>query len=260
MVITKHTQNKLHWYHSTHLSIPHAMFTSSGGTSDGPYNSLNLSYGVKDNPDNVAANRDAIKNVLDLHRLVSLGQVHGDNILKITDGTKDLEFDGYDGLVTNIPGTGLLIQQADCQAVLLYDPTLGVIGAAHCGWRGTTNNILAKIIEFMQAEYSTSPKNLHALISPSLGPCCAQFINHRKELPTIASQFKGKNNHFDFWEISKHQLLNAGLHNRNIATTKICTSCNHNFFSYRRAVRLGSPTTGRNGTVIALPSQATKTI
>ena len=260
MAISKHIKNELHWYYSTHLSIPHAMFTISGGTSDEPYNSLNLSYGVKDSPENVAANRVAIKEVLNLPRLVSLGQVHGNNILKITAGIRDREFDGYDGLVSNIPGTGLLIQQADCQAVLLHDPTLGVIGAAHCGWRGTTNNIVAKIIEFMQAEYSVSPKNLHALISPSLGPCCAQFTNHRKELPTIAPQFKRGYDHFDFWEISRHQLLNAGLREQHIATTKICTSCNHNFFSYRRAVRHGSPTTGRNGSVIALPSLAANTI
>ena len=33
------------------------------------------------------------------------------------------------------PGLGLVIKQADCQAVILYDPHKHVLGNIHCGWR-----------------------------------------------------------------------------------------------------------------------------
>uniref|UniRef100_UPI004056B430 laccase domain-containing protein n=1 Tax=Candidatus Electronema sp. TaxID=2698783 RepID=UPI004056B430 len=53
------------------------------------------------------------------------------------------------------------------------------------------------------------------------------------------------------WE----QLIEAGVPAAQIETVGICTVCNRDFFSYRRAVReQGRPgRTGRCGSVIALP-------
>jgi len=59
-------------------------------------------------------------------------------------------------------------------------------------------------------------------------------------------------NYFNFWEISKGQLMEAGLLPENIKIAAICTACNADFFSYRRATRRGNGRTGRNGSVIAL--------
>ena len=39
----------------------------------------------------------------------------------------DVEIAGCDAFITNIPGVGLLIQQADCQAVMLFDPRQQVV-------------------------------------------------------------------------------------------------------------------------------------
>jgi len=47
---------------------------------------------------------------------------------------------------------------------------------------------------------------ISAAISPSLGPCCAEFINHRQELPASFLAFQTRANYFDFWQISRTQL------------------------------------------------------
>lgn len=253
MALQQYKSENLLWYRSSHLGVTHGMFTRLGGVSKPPHASLNLSRGVGDDPQAVETNRSMLKRALSISRLVSLGQVHGDKILKVEEGKKDQEVNGYDALVSDIPGTGLLIQQADCQAVLLHDPTRGVIGAAHCGWRGTIADIISKTVDVMISEYLIDPKNLLALISPSLGPCCAQFTNHHKELPNISVDYQVTNDHFNFWAISRDQLRDAGLQAKNIVCTEKCTSCDERFFSYRRTVRNGCLTTGRNGSVIALP-------
>lgn len=240
------------WYSSDLLSIPHGMLCKSGGVSSNSFASLNLSFGVGDDWDNVKINRQRLKQCMGIHSLVSVVQVHGDQVVIAEDIKQDTLFEEADSLITNEPGVGLLIQQADCQAVLLHDPAKGVIGAVHNGWRGSTLNIIVKTVVAMHDYYGVTPDNLKAVISPSLGPCCAEFINFQQELPKSFHSRQVSPCHFDFWAISRDQLTEAGLKDTNIETAEICTVCNRDFFSYRRAVRYGNGVTGRNGSVIAL--------
>jgi hypothetical protein len=112
--------------------------------------------------------------------------------------------------------------------------------------------ILAKVITIMVENYGTVQADLHAVISPSLGLCCAEFVNYRRELPEEFHRFMVRDNYFDFWQISRFQLMNAGISEKNIETTAICTCCSNNYFSYRRATRLSGGVTGRNCSVISL--------
>jgi YfiH family protein len=159
----------------------------------------------------------------------------------------------YDALITNQQGVGLMIQQADCQALLMHDPVRQVIGAVHCGWRGSAANIIGLTITEMQRSYQTDPAALLVAISPSLGPCCAEFINYRQELPKRLHRFQESPNHFNFWDISTHQLVEAGVSAKHIDAARICTACNRDYFSYRRAKKKRKITTGRNCSVICLP-------
>ena len=124
---------------------------------------------------------------------------------------EDKEVEGFDALITDLSGVGLMIQQADCQAVLLFDPVKEVIAAVHCGWRGSVQGILGRVIAVMVENYGTAPADLQAVISPSLGPCCAEFVNYRQELPAEFQQFMVRDNYFDFWQISRYQLISAGM-------------------------------------------------
>lgn len=224
-----------------------------GGVSAAPYRSFNLSYGVGDNPALVARNRNLLKTHHAITHLLSARQVHGDAIFIAKDKLdKDTEVEAYDAIMTDIPGIGLMIQQADCQAVTLLDPTHPAIANIHCGWKGSVLNILAKTVRNMTYCYGSSPSTLHATISPSLGPCCAEFVNHATELPPSFLAFQIKENYFDFWQISRMQLIEAGLDEKNISIAGQCTSCSPDYFSYRRACRGGNGKTGRCATVISL--------
>ncbi|MDN3507073.1 MAG: peptidoglycan editing factor PgeF [Simkaniaceae bacterium] len=168
-------------------------------------------------------------------------QVHGAHV-------EIAPFEGEcDGLITLEPGVSLLIRHADCQAAIFYDPVKKAIANVHCGWRGSVQNIYANTVQKL-VELGCRPKDLLVCISPSLGPEKAEFINHKTELPESFLPFQVKENHFDFWQISKWQLKEAGVLEKNIEIARICTFCEEkDFFSYRRDKK-----TGRNGTVIAL--------
>lgn len=241
------------WYCSDSLPVPHAMFTRRGGTGSSPYDSLNLSTSVGDDPDSVQHNRQLLKTWVPHKHMVSANQVHGNRVQVAEDIYSDRQYSQCDALVTNQPGIGLLVQQADCQAILLYDPVQKVIGAVHSGWRSSTLNIIGKTVTVLKKHFRVRPENIVAVISPSLGPCCAEFIHYRDELPPPFHTWQTSPNFFNFWAISKMQLIEAGISNKKIDISKICTECNTDFFSYRRVTKKGDVTTGRNGSLIVLP-------
>ncbi|HIJ89291.1 MAG: peptidoglycan editing factor PgeF [Desulfobulbaceae bacterium] len=235
----------------SHLqSVASASFSRHGGASEAPYHSRNVGLHVGDDVARVIQNRALIKDHLGLPRLVSAKQVHGDSVLKV-DWLPDAdeEHPEYDALMTNIPEVGLMIQQADCQAIMLYDPEHGAVANIHSGWRGSVANIIAKTVAAMRAAYGTRPTVLHAAISPSLGPCCGEFIQYRTELPLAFHAYQTRANHFDFWAISRDQLRDCGVRIEQIEVAGKCTVCDGNYFSYRR-----DKVTGRFASVIGLVS------
>ena len=228
----------------------HGIFTCHGGVSKGPWQSLNVSFNVGDTVQNVLENRQRVKSAFGVSWLVSAAQVHGDKVFVLgEDPLQDLEAEGYDAIITAVRGIALMIQQADCQAVLLYDPIKHVVGIAHVGWRGSVANIIDTTVTAMGKNFDVSPSNLHAAVSPSLGPCCAQFMNYQHELPRAFQSYLVGDDHFNFWSISKSQLVDAGIKAQNIHIAEICTVCNSDFFSYRR-----ENITGRFASIIGLYS------
>ena len=193
-------------------------------------------------------NRALIREELGLSRLVSARQVHGDSVLVVDWLPEaDVELADHDALMTNIAGLGLMIQQADCQAIMLYDPEHGAVANIHSGWRGSVANIIAKTVAAMTAVYKTRPGSLCAAISPSLGPCCGEFVNYRQELPKALHGYQARPNHFDFWAISRDQLRNSGVRSEQIEIARSCTVCEGDYFSYRR-----EGLTGRFASVIGI--------
>lgn len=231
-----------------HPQIAHGCFSRHGGISSRPYDSLNVGFHVDDHSSHVAENRNRIKSTLAIGLLVSAKQVHGDRVLSLTQlPDSDREYDGYDAFVTNLPGIGLMVQQADCQAVMLFDHKKKVVANIHSGWRGSVQNIIATTVQLMVDDYNSAPADILAVISPSLGPCCAEFKNYLDELPTSFHSYQLRPDYFDFWAISRNQLIDAGLDKENIEIARVCTACNENYFSFRR-----DKTTGRLASVIAL--------
>ena len=151
-----------------------------------------------------------------------------------------------DAIITNAKGLLTVIQVADCQGVILYDPVKQVLANVHSGWRGSVLNILGKSVQAMVEKFDVHPKDIRAAISPSLGPCCAEFRNYRQELPHHLWRYRkdasvfGKENHFDFWKMSFDQLIAQGIPSDHVEISGICTACHTDrFYSYRKEKKTG---------------------
>lgn len=125
----------------------------------------------------------------------------------------EIEKEAYpaDAVITDIKGIFLVIQVADCQSVMLYDPHQKAIANIHSGWRGSIMNIIGKCADTMVREFGCRPENLLAGISPSLGPCCSEFIHYKEEIPEPLWKYKHRDkDFFDFWAMSRDQLMEKG--------------------------------------------------
>ena len=235
-------------------TIRHGIFTRHFGHSTGAFQSLNVSFGLGDAADHVRENRNMVSRAFEGSDLVFAKQVHGDHVIRLN--PKDMDSYGGiqrdigtgDALVTNVSGKFLTTQLADCQSILLYDPIRHVVANVHSGWRGSIKNILGCTVGAMKKFFKCRGAHIIAGIGPSLGPCCAEFVNYRKEIPQIFWRYKSADDYFDFWTLSRDQLTHAGVLTENIETGRTCTKCNTDtFFSYR-----GEGRTGRFASVIGL--------
>jgi hypothetical protein len=239
---------------SNYSEISHDIFTRKNGCSDGPFQSLNVGVSVGDDSCHVQVNRHLIAQLCGGGDLVFLKQVHGRDVVVVEapdnshDGIEMEEGLAGDALITNVPGLNLVIQVADCQAVMMADPIRKVVANVHSGWRGSLQNIIGATITRMQAQFGSVAGDIIAGIGPSLGPCCAEFVNYRSEIPEAFWKYGDARNHFNFWSVSYDQLCGAGVPKENISLAHICTKCNADlFFSYRQA-----RPTGRVAAVIGL--------
>ncbi len=237
-------------------NVVHAVFTRHGGVSQKPFDSLNTGFSTGDDPECVSANRSRILKTVGASFVpVFLHQVHGSDIAVVENSPGPVPVYRADGAVTKGPGKLLFVQVADCQSVLLYDPVQNVAANVHSGWRGSIKNIVGRCLDKMAEAFGTDPAAVAAGIGPSLGPCCAEFINYRTEIPEALWGYRRNGTFcFDFWELTCDQLREKGVKSGNIENMNICTKCfSKDFFSYRKEKQ-----TGRFATVIGILETRTK--
>ncbi|MBF8262787.1 MAG: hypothetical protein HW387_452 [Parachlamydiales bacterium] len=227
--------------------VIHGVFSRHGGMSEGPFAALNVSNDVGDHPDTVKVNRARIAKAFNTPTVVFPHQNHGDQIVRVTAQNRDKTHQA-DALFTTEKNIALAISHADCQAAIIFDPAHEMIAVAHAGWRGSVQNIYAKLIERLKSEVKSKPEQLLVCISPSLGPCHAEFKNYKEELPKEFWPMQKTPHYFDFWAISRMQLVNAGVLDKNIEMARVCTYCApKDYFSHRREAK-----GGRNATVVVM--------
>jgi len=219
------------------------VFSRHGGVSRAPYESLNTSYSVGDLEADVSRNLSLIRRNAGAGRLVFMNQAHGGTICTVGagDDASGAEPPEADALITSVPGTAIMAKLADCQGIILYDPRMAVAAVVHCGWRGQVIDLAGLVVARMTEEYGCDPGDINAAVSPSLGPCCAEFIGYEEIFPGYFKEFYVGGDHFDLWELSRFQLERAGVPAGNISVAGLCTKCRTDlFFSYR-----AEKTTGR---------------
>ena len=177
---------------------------------------------------------------LEIHsdQVVSAALVHGTQILAVTDQDQGRTIPATDGLMTNQTGLVLTVTVADCVPIYFFDPTNKAIGLAHSGWRGTLQNIAAKMIDTMRKEYGSHPADIRVCVGPHIQ------VDHFEVQDDVAQQFleypkyilkKDDKIFIDLGAVIQQQLLDVGLSTQNIELDTTCTYCDQeNYFSFRR--------------------------
>lgn len=246
--------------------IKHAFSTRLGGVSCGIFSSMNFgvdAFTVKDDPTNILENymRMADSIGVDPHSLVVSRQVHKTNIRVVEE--KDCgkgvfvptDYEEIDGLITNKPNITLVTKYADCVPLYFVDPKKKAIGLTHSGWRGTVKKIGKVTVEQMNKYYGCDPKDIIAVVGPSICVDCyeigeevaEEFKNafpENWENDILIAKGSGKYQ-CNLWAANQTVFLEAGLLPENIHISGVCTCCNSDLlFSHRK-------TEGKRGSLAA---------
>lgn len=213
----------------------------AGGVSAAPYDTLNLGDHVGDDPVAVAENRRRFAAQL-AARPVFLKQVHGRGVVRLdartSDGTE------ADACWTTERGVACTMMVADCLPVLLAPRGGGIVGAAHCGWRGLAGGVLEALWAQM-APLAGSAGDMLAWLGPCIGPDAfevgpevrAAFLAHDPAADAAFRPHGGGKYLADLPSLARRRLaaLSINAVSGNDGTRTWCTvSEPSRFFSHRR--------------------------
>lgn len=230
--------------------FPHGFTTRWGGTSEPPFDSLNLGGLVGDDPARVAENWAILERGTGL-RFARVRQVHGARCVRADAPTLPVE--EADVVFSRAAGVAACVSVADCVPVLIADPVSGQVAAVHAGWRGTIAMAAEAGVLALVREAGAPASRLVAAIGPSIGPCCYEVS------PDLAARFAadigpeavaagGTSPRLDLWRANAAVLRRAGLAGGSVEILGRCTSCERErWFSHRR----DAGRTGRQAAFIA---------
>jgi polyphenol oxidase len=149
-----------------------AAFTErAGGASGRPFDSLNASFSVGDDPDTVRANRRRIIEGLGIRNFALAGLVHGRVIARLRASDAGRGFDSpddvvraCDGMTTDVSELPLAVTTADCVPLILAARSSPRVAVVHAGWRGIAAGIIAAAVRSFDR-----PGDVLVAIGPSIG-------------------------------------------------------------------------------------------
>ena len=235
-----------------HNAIVHGFFGAEGGYCSGIFESLNCGLNKGDDDTKVMKNRALVCKAMGIDRMVTLKQVHKNDVLIVDCNTTN----GYerDAMVTSSKGLLLAIQTADCAPILLHDPENGVVGAIHAGWRSAVLGIVENTIKAMES-LGAKRQSIRAAIGP-----CIQSQNYEVG-PEV---FEAANDASFFSKADRpgHYLFNlSGYVNNHLKRAGVTNtlellldtySLKKQYFSCRRAYHEGLKGFGNQLSVIAI--------
>jgi YfiH family protein len=243
--------------------IRHGFSTRLGGVSKGYFESMNLGNNRGDDQEAVDENFSRISESMgfDKNSLVLSDQVHNTKIRLVTEEDKgkgilkERDYQGVDGLITNIVKIPLVTFYADCVPLYFVDKKNHAIGLSHSGWRGTVNRMGKVTLEAMKKHFGTNPSDVITVIGPSIcQDCyevsadvveafCCEFTD--QQLQNIVFDNRNGKYQLNLWEANNYILMDAGIPQENITVSGVCTCCNSDLLFSHRA------TQGRRGTLAA---------
>ncbi|GAB4577207.1 MAG: peptidoglycan editing factor PgeF [Roseibium sp.] len=241
--------------------LRHGFFTRRGGVSEGIYNSLNIGLGSNDFRDQVLENRKRVAERLgvDTGRLVSPHQIHSADVIAVDGPFAEGASREADALVTATPGLAIGVATADCGPVLFADPSAGVIGAAHSGWKGAVSGILRNTVAAMEA-LGAERGNITAVLGPTISRSAYEVGPEFRE--RFLQEHPGNDRYFTASKKPGHFMFDLpafitqkleALGLKAVFDMAICTYADEDrFFSYRRTTHRKEPDYGRQISAIAL--------
>lgn len=234
----------MYWIKTPHITTIHGFSTRNGGISPAPFNSLNLG-GTDDLPEHIAENRRRALGDLniDMTQVSYLNQIHSNIVCQAQVGKQT-----GDALVTSQKNIAIAVGAADCYPVLFYDEKNQVIGAAHCGWKGTLARIVKNTINEMLllgAELSEIKVAIGQGISQANYQVSEEVIQQFTDAGFSSNCWEGRQ--MNLLQANRFVALESGIKPENIWSMNRCTT-EEDFFSYRR----DNGKTGRMWAVIML--------
>jgi len=235
----------LHSHLLSAAGFRHAFFTRSGGVSPAPFDSLNFSVSVGDEPANVQHNLTVAAQYLGVapHKILFLDQIHSAIVLHATstDDQPSLRLTQGDGVVSGDPLVACAVRVADCAPVLLADRRSGAVAAIHSGWKSTAQNIVAAGVQAVRS-LAGSTVDIVAAVGPHIEACCfevgpdvAQTLARACSDQHVVVPGKRGRPHVDLRRVIHAQLVQAGVRPNDIDHVRGCSVCDRvRFFSYRR--------------------------
>lgn len=217
------------------------------GASISPFDHFNLALHVSDDTQSVLRNRKSLQaSQLNLNAIQWLQQVHGvDCIEAQSDGIERTA----DACFSRSAGVACAVMTADCLPVLFTDAAGTQVAAAHAGWRGLVDGILAETI----SSFSAVPSRMIAYLGPAIGPkkfevgleVLEKFFaaaRNEQHLESIAKSFKPSSRplHFyaDLYALAKAELQALGV--SDVFGGDCCTFTEtERFYSYRKEKNTG---------------------
>lgn len=233
--------------------VKHCFSSRLGGVSKGHLSTMNLSYTRGDEKECVDENYCRIAKVLgcEIEDIVCSDQTHTINVRKVTADdkgkgiVKPKDYKDIDGLITNESGIALATFYADCVPLYIVDPVHHAIGLSHSGWRGTVKRMGAVTLKKMEEEYGTKPQDVYVAIGPSICQDCYEvskdvadefreaFLAQRDEDKLLYQKSEEKFL-LNLWYANYCVFREAGVPEKNIEVTDVCTCCNPDLlFSHR---------------------------
>jgi YfiH family protein len=237
--------------------VSYGFFTRAGGVSSGLLDSLNIGFGTKDSPENVAENRARVVKALGGDYLTTLYQTHSADV-HAAETLQDCKSEG-DALVTAKAGQVIGVLTADCVPVLLagMKDAKPVVAAVHAGWGGTAKGIVVETIFKMKQD------GVNEIVA-CIGPCIRQAsyevgadlkdrftaLDKRWNAAFAHGKADGKYQ-FDLPFIVRSQLEDQHL--RGVFDCDLDTYPDTaRFFSYRRTTHAGEDDYGRQISAITI--------
>lgn len=229
------------------LGFIHGVSSRWGGSSDAPYERMNLGLHVGDEALQVVNNRQQFCRAVGIESAdcITAEQIHGCEIAVVAAEHRGLGMvdygeavKGVDALITDQAGVFLMLFFADCVPIMVVDPVRKACAAIHAGWKGSLASIAAKTVQAMTISFGSRPADCWAFIAPAIGACCYQVSEQlaeqfRQTFPLWTGEF-GKERQLDLSRLNQLQLAAAGIPVTHIQASGICTACNEMvFFSHR---------------------------